>query len=271
MKEIKSSDIYGSELDQEVEGQGSRSIISAPVTTTSKRGGKREGTGGSKSILEGGKTRKDPDMGWPTCYGPKCDAPAHKIAVTPTPEGSYDLSPVCHSCARKGKKKGLVSRNLTNAGVETFKKYDEMGHTPGSIHGERKRIVDEPSGRKRVREDKLSTSPQTRMTALESRIREADPSGPTGNTFFVPSKTASGLTRVSPSDSEGWPVAKPAGWYTVKERETPVVGSDPTMITKGSGEIQNLYKERHMEAVRRRRTPEQRAALLSNFLKKDNG
>ena len=270
MKEAKSSDIYGSELDQEIEGGQSRSVITPP-RTTAKRGGKRPGTGGSKSILEGGKTRKDPDMGWPTCYGPKCDAPAKKIAVTPTEEGSYDLSPVCHSCAQKGKKKGLVSRSLTTAGLEAFKKYDEMGHTPGSIHGERKRVVEEPSGRKRVRENRLSTSPQTKMMALESRIREADPSGPTGTSFYVPSKTASGLTRISPSDSEGQPVPKPAGWYTVKERETPVVGSDPTMVTKGSGEIQNLYKERHMEAVRRRRTPEQRAALLSNFLKKDNG
>lgn len=248
--------------------EGVSSSIISTSTKKSTRGGKRPGTGGSKSIFAGGKRRFDPNTGWPTCYGDNCDATAKKISVHPTEEGGYDLAPVCHDCAKKGEAKGMLTKPLTTATYEVFKRHDEKGFVPGSIHGERKRIVEEPSGRKRVREaTKLtSTSRQTRMAALEARIREADPSGPTGTSVYIPKKTSSPVsigpdTKMGPEGGE-----KPAGWYTAKERQTPVVGANPMMITEGSGPLQDLYRERHLENLRGRRTPEQAAGIVSNFL-----
>jgi hypothetical protein len=254
--------------------EGSSSSIISTSTKKSTRGGKRPGTGGSKSIFAGGKRRFDPNTGWPTCYGDKCDATAKKISIHTTEEGGYDLAPVCHDCAKKGEAKGMITKPLTAATYEAFKRHDEQGFVPGSIHGERKRIVEEPSGRKRVREVTkfTSTSPQTRMAALEARIREADPSGPTGTSVYIPKKTSSPVltgpdTKMGPEGGE-----KPSGWYTAKERQTPIVGADPRIITRQrfrnsqAGPLQQLYTERHLENLKRRRTPEQAAGLLSNFL-----
>lgn len=270
---------YTDNFEQVKEGQNeglSRVYVGSGKT---KRGGKRPGTGGSKSILAGGKRRMDPNTGWPTCYGDNCDKPAKKLSVVPTQEGSFDLAPICHDCATKGAKKGLVSRPLTTAGLEQFKSYDEKtaDAVPGSIHGERNRVVVEPSGRRRVRKDSISNKPQTRMRALEARIREEDPSGPTGITAYTPSKYSHITSRDLDMEKLGLdPESKPEGWYTVRERITPIVGADPLMITRSTegdgfgardtGVIQSLYHQRHLANLRGRRTKAQGEGLLSNFL-----
>jgi len=90
------------------------------------KGGKRSGAG-RRGILAGGKRSFDPDTGWPTCYGNRCDKPATKLSVRPRADGTgADFEPTCADCS-KGYTK---SRPLSGPLLETWKKTDNETAEP---------------------------------------------------------------------------------------------------------------------------------------------
>lgn len=92
---------------------------------TKAAGKKGNKGGGSKSVLDGGKPRKQYDL----CWGTKCDQPANRIAgiANTDPKTSKSeptvLVPLCQSCAGKVKRRA-AQRGLPTPEVSAMNRHE---------------------------------------------------------------------------------------------------------------------------------------------------
>lgn len=265
------------------------------------KGGTRAGAG-RKGILSGGKRSFDPNTGWPTCYGDRCDKPATKLGVNPRSDGSgIDTEPVCADCSKKYSR----SRTLSAPLLETWKKTDNESAEPDSFltkflrlrAGEAdKRDVDlnvdanihtvnpisfsksRPRGTvKRITDADEIKDPVTRAGARAARRRALD-----SNTIIQPKRRVRIANRTSePTGSEtgpvtaierdrlglmGMPTGTPGRPAILPTNIEAITGSKGGALAALGTTIAEDYRKTALDELHKRRSPAEGDAILEAAL-----
>lgn len=274
----------------------------APEGPKKKRsGGKRAGSG-RRSILSGGSPdvnkKFDPNTGWPTCYGDRCESPATKLAVLPRQDGSgADTMPMCPSCLNtlKTKNRSIRGGRLTGVTLEGWKAIDNANvedvpgvdtdipvHTVNPVEEGRQRKV------RKIRDADTVTSAQTRASLRDAHIRALD-----SNQVVRP------ITRTTIAHKTAEPTAIPprksrANVNVVERDRAGLMGRPLEQTTEGSSMINpttieaitgraggalaalgttlaRLYNQRAQVEVNKRRSADDKSLILGAALASRRG
>jgi len=185
-----------------------------------------------KSQLDGAASKV-----YESCYGDKCDAPARKAVVISSfnEHGANDeIVPLCKSCESKAKK-NAAARGLAEPKSTRLTK--SLAQSYRAMHGDTEPINPHKANAERLRGErpynssrphKAGQAPESMTRAWTIKINQQDPGKP------------------------GGPQPTPRAFQGDFEKDHPLV---------------EAYQARHLEVANRRRTAEQKAAILEEARK----